>query len=81
MSPAPLGDVTEHSEVWGFGGATETSRRLAPMYRNVAERRGAAFFDAGSVAAVSPDDGVHLDQDAHAALGAAMAEQVRAILG
>lgn len=81
VAPVPLGEATQRSEIWGFGEAARTSRQLAPMYEIMAEDHGAAFFDAGSVARVSPDDGVHLDPDAHAALGAAMAEQVRARLG
>ncbi len=81
MSPAPLGDVTARSELWGFGEALETSRQLAHMYEIVAEDHGAGFFDAGSVATVHPDDGVHLDAVACASLGAALAKVVRAQLG
>jgi lysophospholipase L1-like esterase len=77
MSPVPIGPLTAQSEMWGFGAAIETSRQLAGMYRIVAEDHGVGFFDAGSVAQVSPDDGVHLDADACASLGAAMAKQVR----
>ena len=77
VSPVPIGPLTAQSEMWGLGAAVETSRQLAGMYRIVAEDHGVGFFDAGSVAQVSPDDGVHLDADACASLGAAMAEQVR----
>jgi lysophospholipase L1-like esterase len=78
VSPVPIGPLTAQSEMWGFGAAIETSRQLAGMYRIVAEDHGAAFFDAGSVAQVSSDDGIHLDPAACASLGAAMAEVVRA---
>lgn len=77
VSPVPIGPLTAHSEMWGLGAAVDTSKRLAGMYQMVAEDHGAGFFDAGSVAEVSPDDGVHLDAAACASLGAAMAEQVR----
>ena len=80
VAPVPLGPATERSEVWGFGAAMETSRQLAPMYQIMADMRGAAFLDAGSVAEVSALDGVHLDGAAHAKLGAAVAEAVRAAL-
>ena len=80
ISPVPLGEVTARSEMWGLGEAYETSRQLARMYEIVAEDHGAGFFDAGSVAAVHPADGVHLDADACASLGAALAEVVRAQL-
>ena len=79
VSPVPVGPLTAQSEMWGLGTAVETSRQLAGMYRIAAEDHGAAFFDAGSVAQVSPDDGVHLDAEACANLGAAMAEQVRTL--
>jgi len=81
MSPAPLGDVTARSELWGFGESLETSRQLAGLYEIVAEDHGAGFFDAGSVASVHPDDGVHLDAAACASLGAALADVVRTQLG
>lgn len=80
VSPVPLGPPTERSDVWGIGASTEKSHQLASMYAVAADTYGAAFFDAGSVASVSPLDGVHLDAAAHAALGAAMAEAVRAAL-
>jgi lysophospholipase L1-like esterase len=80
VSPVPLAPPTDQGELWGFGASAEKSRRLAKLYALTAERQGAAFFDAGSVATVSPLDGVHLDPAAHAALGAAMAEAVRAAL-
>ena len=79
VSPVPIGPITAESEMWGLGAAIETSRQLASMYRIVADGHGVAFFDAGSVATVSPDDGVHLDAEACANLGAAMAEQVRTL--
>ena len=79
VAPVPLGPATARSEVWGFGASMETSRQLAPMYQIMADMRGAAFLDAGSVAEVSALDGVHLDGAAHAKLGAAVAEAVRAL--
>ena len=78
MAPVPIGPITAQNEMWGFGAAMETSRQLAGMYQIVAADHDAAFFDAGSVAEVDPSDGVHLDAEACASLGAAMAEVVRA---
>jgi lysophospholipase L1-like esterase len=80
VAPVPLGEVTEHSELWGLGEARETSRQLARFYALVAEDYGVGFFDAGTVAAVHPDDGVHLDAEACASLGTAMAAEVRGLL-
>jgi lysophospholipase L1-like esterase len=76
VSPVPV-VLTPHSEMWGYGPGIEESRRLAGMYALMAAGKGVGFLDAGSVAEVSPLDGVHLDAAAHAALGAAMADAVR----
>jgi len=80
VAPVPIGPLTTQSEMWGFGAAVETSRQLAGLYRIAAQDHGAVFFDAGSVAQVSPDDGVHLDAAACASLGRALAEVVRTSL-
>jgi len=76
VSPVPV-VLTPHSEMWGFGHGIEEGKRLAGMYELMAAGKGVGFFDAGSVAQVSPLDGVHLDEAGHAALGAAMAEAAR----
>lgn len=80
VAPVPLGETTAQSELWGFGSSRAGSERLAGLYRLVATAAGIDFFDAGSVASVSPADGVHLDAAAHAALGAALAGVVREAL-
>jgi lysophospholipase L1-like esterase len=81
VAPVPLTEATDRSEVWGFGSARQESLRLAERFEIVAKGRGVPFFDAGSVAEVSPLDGVHLDADAHRALGTALAPVVREALG
>jgi lysophospholipase L1-like esterase len=60
-----------------FSGGAEKSRALAPLAAAEAARQEAAFFDAGTVIAVDPVDGIHYDAAAHAALGRAMAQAVR----
>lgn len=59
-----------------FYGAAARSRALAPLYRDFALARGIGFLDAGGVIAVSPVDGVHFDEAAHARLGQAVAEAI-----
>jgi lysophospholipase L1-like esterase len=81
IAPPPLAEPGERSDHWGFRGAVETSRELADQYRLAASLKAVEFLDAGSVAATSPVDGVHLDAGAHAALGRAVARKVREILG
>lgn len=80
VAPPPLGTLTIASELWGFGAARETSRRLAALYREVAAQAGAAFLDAGALVETDPSDGVHLDAAAHAILGRAVAAAVAALL-
>ena len=53
---------------------------LAAACREVAITLGCDCFDAGSVATVSPLDGVHLDADQHLRLGTALVEVVARLL-
>ena len=66
--PRPAGCLAEIFEGCEARGAQ--LRQIAPV---IAERMGAGFLDAGEVCEVSPLDGVHLDEAAHAALGRAVA--------
>jgi lysophospholipase L1-like esterase len=77
IAPPPLGKLTGFAEL--FAGGPEKSRKLAPRYREAAEAFGAEFLDAGTAAAVSDVDGVHLDAGGHEALGKAVASKVREI--
>lgn len=60
-----------------FLGAAQRSRGLPARYQTLAEARGIGFLDAGQVIAVSPQDGIHFEADAHTALGAAVAQAIR----
>lgn len=62
-----------------FYGAATRSRGLAPLYRDFAAARGIGFLDAGQVIAVSPQDGIHFEAEAHGKLGLAVAEAIRAL--
>jgi len=59
-----------------FADAEPKALQLASLYKQQAERYGAAFFDAGTVAQVSLVDGVHFDADQHRVLGMAIAAEV-----
>ena len=63
-----------------FWGGAARSQALAPLYANLARSRGVGFLDAGQVIAVSPIDGVHFDEDAHAKLGRAVADAISALM-
>ncbi len=81
VAPPPVTDPGPVQRVWGFSaGSVERAGELARFYRAAAGNQGCAFLDGGAVAAVSPADGVHLDEKAHHALGTAIAESVRTIL-
>ena len=62
-----------------FWGGAARSQALAPLLAELARSRGVGFLDAGQVIEVSPVDGVHFDEAAHAKLGAAVAEAVAAL--
>jgi len=79
VAPPPIAELTGFAEI--FEGATEKSRRLAARYREVAERQGVGFVDAGQFIACSDVDGIHFEADSHAILGHALAEAVRIMLG
>jgi len=63
-----------------FAGATPKSRALPDLLRNVADANGLGFVDLNTVARVDPVDGVHLNTEAHGAIGALMAETVSRLL-
>lgn len=62
-----------------FTGAGEKSVGLAEAYRGIAAELNCHYFDAGSVIAASPADGIHLDADQHLHLGKALAGFVGAL--
>ena len=62
-----------------FTGAGDRSAGLAEAYRGIATELGCHYFDAGSVIAASPADGIHLDADQHQRLGNTLAGFVGAL--
>jgi lysophospholipase L1-like esterase len=75
VAPPPLGRLTEFAEI--FDGGEPKSRLLAPRYAAIASELGCDFLDAGSIVRSSDIDGVHLEADAHRALGLAIASFLR----
>jgi lysophospholipase L1-like esterase len=63
-----------------FAGADAKCAGLADAYRTVADDLACSFFDAATVTSASRVDGIHLDADQHATLGAALAAVVRPLL-
>lgn len=79
MAPAPVREIGDLRDV--FAGAEKRQHGLTGHLREICKAAGIGFFDAGEVVEVSSVDGVHLEIEAHHALGRAMAEAVRARLG
>ena len=59
-----------------FAGAAARSQDVPTHLAAVADRHGTGFIDLNSVACVDKVDGIHLNRDAHAAVGAAMTTAV-----
>jgi len=78
VAPVPVLETGSLRDV--FAGAEARQSGLTDHMRDVAEAQGIGFFDAGSVAQVSAIDGVHWDTEAHAALGTALRDPVKALL-
>jgi lysophospholipase L1-like esterase len=75
VAPPPILEVGCLAEM--FAGGAAKSQGLAAAIRAMTTRMGVGFFDAGTVIAVSPVDGIHYEADAQVALGLALAEAVR----
>jgi lysophospholipase L1-like esterase len=63
-----------------FAGGAEKSKTLSQELSALAHVKGVAFFDLGTVAHVSPIDGIHFDATNHRAMGHAIALQLKALL-
>lgn len=82
IAPTPLRpDILEINPTSGLRYSYEKSLHFAEEYRKIAELNNVHFLNAGDVAEPSPMDGVHLTPEGHRALGLAVADKVREILG
>jgi lysophospholipase L1-like esterase len=63
-----------------FEGAVTKSAELPGHFAWFTARSGCHFLDAGTIVSLSPLDGIHLDEEAHTALGTKVAEMARNIL-
>jgi lysophospholipase L1-like esterase len=75
LVPPPIVEAGVLAEI--FAGNAATSQGFAAEYRKVAGRLGVPCLDLGPVAVVDPLDGVHFDAAGHAAIGAAVAAEIR----
>lgn len=80
IAPPPLGPIENGIFKFMFEGNREKSEQMPEFYKGVAQSRGVAYFDAGTVAKASAVDGLHMEAESHAALGKAVAIEVKKIL-
>jgi lysophospholipase L1-like esterase len=78
VAPPPIAKLSAYAEM--FEGGQQKSVLLGQRYRDVAEREGVAFLDAGQVIRCSDLDGIHYEVDQHELLGHAVAEAIRGAL-
>jgi lysophospholipase L1-like esterase len=78
IAPPPIAKLSEYAEM--FEGGQEKSVLLGQRYRDVAEREGVAFLDAGQIIRCSDLDGIHYEVEQHELLGRAVAEAVQGAL-
>ena len=78
VCPCRIGPLDLFADV--FAGGVAKSGQLPPHYRELADRFGCHYLDAGEHASSSPIDGLHMDVAGHHALGIAMAGKVRELL-
>lgn len=63
-----------------FANAVVPSQSLGLLYAEIAQRRSMHFLDAGQHITSSDIDGIHFDENAHATLGRAVADQIKTFL-
>jgi len=79
LAPPPLVQ-TERFPAAILAGGIDKSRALASHLEAVAAATGAAFLDVGAITSADGVDGIHLSEAAHAKIGLAVADKIRAIL-
>jgi lysophospholipase L1-like esterase len=81
LAPAPMPpSVAEGPFREVFGDGSGKSREFGPIYARLAAAAGIPFLDAGAVTRVDGVDSVHLTPEGHAALGRAVAAEVRQLV-
>lgn len=78
VAPPPIGTPKGPAAPKFVGGDVKCAG-IADAFRAVCADLGCHFFDAGSVVTSSVHDGVHLDADQHAVLGAELAKVIAAL--
>ena len=80
IAPPPLTPMPHPYFQALFGGAHEKTAQLGKLYGDLADFMKVHFLDAGAVISTDGVDGIHFTEDNNAALGKAVARQVREVL-
>lgn len=82
VAPPPLGKIADVDWVQEMfpAEAVEKSERLAEALCKLAESADVPCFDGGTVVEIASDDGIHMTEENHSALGQAVAAEVREVL-
>ena len=75
VAPVAVSETGIFTEI--FAQAAAKSAELPNLLCAMAARSGAGFVDLNPVASIDPVDGIHLDAQAHAAIGAQIAQAVQ----
>ncbi len=81
IAPPPINPVPGSEVDEDLAGGIGKSQKFGEYYRSVADEYDSAFLDSSSVISPSPVDGLHLEAQAHKALGLAVADIAKNILG
>lgn len=77
VAPPPLKSVGVLMEI--FGGGPDKSSNFADAFATMGARANVPVFNAGSACQMSDMEGVHMEPDAHVALGEALADQLNTL--
>ena len=79
VSPIHIGNTNVHDffrDLFPVGRSDCSSKRLAPLYEDIASRCGCRYLDASKVAEPSPIDGLHMDAENHKKLATALYQMI-----
>jgi lysophospholipase L1-like esterase len=81
VAPPPLGPGENAGLNRVFDGSYELSTKFGEAFREIAQREGVEFFDAGAAASVKDSiDGIHFNEEGNLKFGKALAVKIREIL-
>lgn len=80
VAPVPIVKIDSADfDLFFNDAAVIKTKQLSDLYRNLASTEQCDFFDAGEIAKVSHDDGVHIERDSHEVLAKAIAKKIEGI--